>query len=891
MKLRKLTLHNVRRFAGKTATVGPIGDGLTTITAENESGKSTFFDALHALFFHDHGSGKKELKEMQPYSGGAMRISAEVEINGAEYLIEKVFNLKKAGSSATITALATGTVLKQADDAEQWIQQNILTTKKGPVGLLWVRQGAVEVDADVKNAAEGIDARRDVMSSVRGQIDAVTGGRRMDNILQRCKQEFDAISTKQDKPKAGSRWKEAEDRMELLGEEREKLAQSVNALRHDLDMKKRVTARLHELHDPELRQQRKGEIEDAAEALAAAREHDRRVQDIDKDLQLLLSKERDLDREITIIIGAQEQRKSIAKAIEKKERVVSAATHSKSKAQDALKKVQDVISQKEGERRTQNGSLALARQVERKRVKRKRLSAIYDLRQQLQEPRRRLDEAEDILQGVEVTKADLDRLSDLERRRDIAIEKRRIHFSSFVVEGNQSPASIGGRELPNGELCLIDQPLDVSLPGFGSIFLRPAEGAGQGIEDPEALQEELKTGLSTLGLDNIKAARQAYDARQRASQEKQAAQAQVRAMAPDGVEVLEMEWRELCAELGHPAERAAPAVSDDLIAGEPTSETIEKAIADLEDELDELRNGLPALQRDLTEVTGTLTEEEVLLKRFRADKAELVAPADEEQQLQTLNKSKIDKARKVAEVGEALKVLREGAPGLSAAKAAYERVQKADEQDTKEINRHEKELARLNGAIQAQSEGAVEEQLAEVTGKLTRAGDRATQFASHAKALKLLINHLEAARADAQETYFEPIRNELLPLLRQLHAGAEFQIDAERLLIETITRNGVTDRVDVLSGGAFEQIAILTRLAFAKLFAKQGSHVPIILDDAIVHTDDERISTMFNMLAQVARDQQIIVLSCRTRAFSDLGGERAFITEADEVAEDRAALA
>ena len=122
------------------------------------------------------------------------------------------------------------------------------------------------------------------------------------------------------------------------------------------------------------------------------------------------------------------------------------------------------------------------------------------------------------------------------------------------------------------------------------------------------------------------------------------------------------------------------------------------------------------------------------------------------------------------------------------------------------------------------------------------------------------------------------------PLLRQLHAVAEFQINADKLLIETITRDGVTDKIDALSGGAFEQIAILTRLAFARLFAKHGNHVPIILDDALVHTDDERISTMFNMLAQIAKDQQIIVLSCRTRAFFDLGGERAFITELNDSA-------
>jgi uncharacterized protein YhaN len=141
----------------------------------------------------------------------------------------------------------------------------------------------------------------------------------------------------------------------------------------------------------------------------------------------------------------------------------------------------------------------------------------------------------------------------------------------------------------------------------------------------------------------------------------------------------------------------------------------------------------------------------------------------------------------------------------------------------------------------------------------------------------MLIEHLDNARKDAQETYFEPIRNMLRPLLAQLHSGAEFELDPEKMLVGKIIRNGIEDDVNVLSGGAYEQVMILTRLAFAKLFAKQGRHVPVILDDALVHTDDERISMMFNMLSQAASDQQIIVLSCRTRAFSDLGGTRAFI--------------
>jgi hypothetical protein len=79
--------------------------------------------------------------------------------------------LKKAGSSATITAITKGTILKQADDAGKWIQQNILTVNDGPFGMLWVRQGTVGVDVN----PDGIDTRRDVISSVRGQI--VSGNR------------------------------------------------------------------------------------------------------------------------------------------------------------------------------------------------------------------------------------------------------------------------------------------------------------------------------------------------------------------------------------------------------------------------------------------------------------------------------------------------------------------------------------------------------------------------------------------------------------------------------------------------------------------------------------------------------------------------------------------
>lgn len=53
-----------------------------------------------------------------------------------------------------------------------------------------------------------------------------------------------------------------------------------------------------------------------------------------------------------------------------------------------------------------------------------------------------------------------------------------------------------------------------------------------------------------------------------------------------------------------------------------------------------------------------------------------------------------------------------------------------------------------------------------------------------------------------------------------------------------------------------------------------GAHMRIILDDALVYSDDDRIIKMFTALRRVAQDQQIIVFSCRQLAFQDLGGAR-----------------
>jgi len=85
-----------------------------------------------------------------------------------------------------------------------------------------------------------------------------------------------------------------------------------------------------------------------------------------------------------------------------------------------------------------------------------------------------------------------------------------------------------------------------------------------------------------------------------------------------------------------------------------------------------------------------------------------------------------------------------------------------------------------------------------------------------------------------------------------------------------------------LSDGTQEQIAVLVRLAMAAMLAERGQAVPVILDDALVYCDDDRIQRMFDALSRAGKHQQIIVLTCRLRTFSPLGGHTLRVRMAPE---------
>lgn len=88
MKIRAIELTNIRRFAGQTARI-EVGDGVTVLSEPNEFGKSTFFDALHALFFERHRGTRAPVKSLQPHSGGPPEAAVELDLPEGRFRVEK----------------------------------------------------------------------------------------------------------------------------------------------------------------------------------------------------------------------------------------------------------------------------------------------------------------------------------------------------------------------------------------------------------------------------------------------------------------------------------------------------------------------------------------------------------------------------------------------------------------------------------------------------------------------------------------------------------------------------------------------------------------------------------------------------------------------------------
>ena len=123
-----------------------------------------------------------------------------------------------------------------------------------------------------------------------------------------------------------------------------------------------------------------------------------------------------------------------------------------------------------------------------------------------------------------------------------------------------------------------------------------------------------------------------------------------------------------------------------------------------------------------------------------------------------------------------------------------------------------------------------------------------------------------------RRAYVAPLQEGIERLARHVY-GPTFRVDVdERLQVVSRTVDGVTLSTKQLSTGAQEQLGLLARLAAASMVSQEGG-VPLVLDDALGSTDEDRLQAMGAVLRVASKDTQTIIITCAPERYVHVGAQ------------------
>jgi uncharacterized protein YhaN len=426
---------------------------------------------------------------------------------------------------------------------------------------------------------------------------------------------------------------------------------------------------------------------------------------------------------------------------------------------------------------------------------------------------------------------------------------------------------------------LVTETSALEVEGVGTFTIHPG---GEDLDVLRAqLQEQARTRqgqLAELDVGDISAAERALNTRLALDSEAREHKARLSGLAPHGTGELE----ERLASLDRQRQALLTRVRE---GGEAPGDS-----AALERELGELADVIVTLETELIERQRVFTERrEALVEADAAARSAQTRAQALDQALETACKVASDDklAGAFADADRAVELGKQQLAALERALEAenpdavaleVERCGTALGQVSGDIGRLEREVNDLSVELNALGQRGLAEELAQVESDYAAVQRELSHTEAQALAVDLLYRSLDAALRSAKEAVAQPVIARLVPYLRQLIPGAEPSI-SEDMVLTGIRRESTAEPFTDLSIGTREQLAVLVRLAYADLLSEQGMPVTVMLDDALVHSDDERRERMKAILYQAAKRYQVLVLTCHEREYRDAGG--AFIRLAD----------
>lgn len=880
MLIKTLSVEGVGRFSSKVEVDG-FGEGVNVLAAGNEGGKSTLFKAIRTCLFSRHDSRTQDIRDL---GSDGSQLPATVQIafeqNGRAYVIRKAF---LRSPSATLTEDGREIARsKQADEAI-WDILGVSpgsgrTLDDGAFGLLWVGQGA-----SFAAPALGAGASSMLNAAIESEVGALIGGERARLAVDDINTELRRYLTdSEQRPRTDGplhrtiadveHWQAAET------ENRGKLA----ALDSQFQELAQYRRRHGELTDPAAARQGTAELLAARGALAEAHS-------AAQELRRLEAEEIGAKRVLESAAQRLKQLRDLTARIDTNRASEVALAHKlpdcearEQEARAALARTQLDITRVE---KSLHAHLARERKLERLAGAALRAQRKEELGRQLKvleaavEELRRTDAQLDQIKVKAKTVESLDELDRQIASLDAQLSAAAAQLAIEVSPEGVGQVHIGPVRAKGAYSAPIVVPTKITVADLAVITVTPAAQPRQ--EKRSELDEQRFALLKAAGVNTVSEAHALLAKRRDLEASRKGTTAQLKTLnVTEDPEAAIGKLRRALAE----AEAAVAAVIAEAEDGRiPTNAEIEEERASVEQDrrtaearresLDEtLGQQQVALEAAIAARSGAESKLEGLRNRIAEDA--MLCPDDERAARDAALVAQLTEAETAHQTAATTLIARrQAAPDadeIERRQARCDRLEQAASNRSDELRQLERDIGRLTGQIQTAGGDGVGEALAAAEEQRALAERRRAQLQERIAVLKLLRDTISACLTEGRERYHEPVRRHLRPFLNDLFPGAELELGDDFAI--TGIRRDRAEAFGRLSDGTQEQIAVLVRLAMGAMLAEKGTPVPIILDDALVYCDDDRIQCMFDAISRAGKRQQIVVLTCRLRSFGPLGG-------------------
>ena len=866
--IRRIGVENFRKFREPT-TIDGLSDGLNIIIEPNETGKSTLLDALRAAFFVRHNTRNQLAQSYAPH-GEAVgpRIEVAFDVDGASWSVKKHF-LKGAA-----VEIAGPQGRAQGDDAEARLNTllgSIRDTSRfgdvstyGALGLLWVAQTEA-----LSVTAPGQIVRDAVMTTLEVEVGSIMGGAAYQRVRDRVEVQFGNYWTptghkrglqneaRERVDRADAAAKDAADRLAVL----EKTFSDLEASRARLKVVQRDMA---DDRDAQARKDLNASLNvarEAAQILATRRAEHEAANGKLKGLEDLLQRHNDAtaarDTANSTLSDIRKRQAGISETLETaKQKVTETRTALETARTERLEARTAHATGEEKLRRSQR--LAAIKSA------RTRYRELIDLEKQHDDAKR--------LSGTGIPPAQIIELEANDRAVAEAQAVVNAGATRIALSGSAAGITIDGQPMPIGERTLTREAR--IRFGEAELLVSPPAAAASAEEVLAAALRKRQALLDELEIQDIAAGRARNDAARDALSELRTLDARIDAVT----------------------------TADDILELAPGPEALKLFVAGLEDEADGDEQEVP----DIAELKWAMDEADTVVSRAEgAQDSAIEALRRIEDEYRPLATEEAAAASDLANATAAVEAIENRAEWASLSAdivQARERAAEASvklEEATRDASAHdvaaithkielidarartametrnklENEIARLEGTIESEGGLGLADRAAAAQEEAEAARAALQRVSDEADTLKLLRDTLEAARNETSAKFVGPVAKRAKRHIERLLPGCDLTF-GEDLALASVMRAGLDENCATLSRGTQEQLAVLTRIAFADILLEQKKPVSLILDDPLVYSDDARLDVMVDVLSEVAKRMQVILLTCRDRAFRHVPGNR-----------------